>query len=105
MIKLLNDKIDAVFRVVNLYGSKNSKIQQPLIIASKKPDNGLYIKENDEEDWSVFNKKIEGFVFEEGYEYEILVAIEPNSNGTREDKISLERILTKTKKQSFDLPN
>lgn len=63
------------------------------------PQQCLLIKENPDDEWSLFYDQIEGFDFEEGYEYELIVEVqvidEPPQDGSML-RTSLVEIVTKT---------
>ncbi len=105
-MKSLQSKIDTVLRMMNITSSKSLKNQKFIMIASKKASQKeLLFKENEFDSWQTCYDNISGFVYEDGYEYELLISTKDSSKmATGEDK-SLIRILTKTKKESYDLPN
>ncbi|CAM1350577.1 MULTISPECIES: DUF4377 domain-containing protein [Tenacibaculum] len=86
--------------------SKKPKKEKLITIASKRIVNninslkkGILIKEKSFNDWTLYNRDIKGFIYEDGYEYELIV-----SENDIEKTFSLVRVLTKTKKLSENLP-
>ena len=106
MRNLFYTKIDSLFKTKGILSSKTSLKQKLLFVASKRVDNeGLLIKERTNEKWMYFYKGIKGFIYEEGYEYEILVSYHSSQENSTDSCFSLVRVLTKTKKESYNLPN
>ncbi|SEC48137.1 protein of unknown function [Tenacibaculum sp. MAR_2009_124] len=106
MKRLLQSKIDNVLRLMNITSSKDLKNQKFIMIASRKASQKeLLFKENEFDAWKTCYDTINGFVYEDGYEYELLISIKKSSNMNIGKDTSLIRILTKTKKESYDLPN
>ncbi|MGG8495991.1 DUF4377 domain-containing protein [Tenacibaculum sp. TC6] len=106
MKNLLHAKIDSLFKTMRLSNSKTTQRQKLLFVASKRIINkGLLIKERTNEKWTYFYKDIKGFMYEDGYEYEILVSYHSSQENSADSCFSLVRVLTKTKKESYNLPN
>ncbi|WP_435260883.1 DUF4377 domain-containing protein [Tenacibaculum sp. nBUS_03] len=100
---MIYNKISSLFKRTISKRQKNEKL---ITIASKRLVNninsikkGILMKEKGINDWTLFNKEIKGFMYEDGYEYELIV-----SENNIEKTFSLVRVLTKTKKLSENLP-
>lgn len=92
-----------------------NELEKTIIIASKKvecvgivPQKCLLVKENHHQNWQYFYDSIDGFTFEEGFEYELLV-LEREIKNPPQDASSIETILikviSKVEKTSTNLPN
>lgn len=67
----------------------------------------LYVKKEDQSDWEFFYEQIEGFNYEEGYEYVIEVKTEPIENAPADAssiKYVLVKEISKTPTTSKNLP-
>ncbi|MFV0247574.1 MAG: DUF4377 domain-containing protein [Tenacibaculum sp.] len=105
MIDTVNAKIHSIIKLVSSKGSNKLNGKKQIIVASKKTSEGLLFKENDEDDWRNFDRLIDGFVYEDGYEYELLISDQSKIKNNKEQDCTLIRVLTKTKKTSCNLPN
>ena len=88
--------------------------EKTLIIASKKadcvglvPQKCLLAKEKTSENWEYFYDGISGFIYEEGFEYKILVSEKEIENPPQDAsslKTTLIKIISKIEKTSENLP-
>lgn len=97
-------------------GCTSSRDTQRLIIASEMgdcvgvaPQKCLLVRQDGHSDWEYFYTPIDGFTYEAGYEYVILVRRENIENVSMPAdrptiRYALEKIVSKTRKESADLP-
>lgn len=88
--------------------------EKTLIIASKKadcvgfiPQKCFLIKENEAQDWQYFYDTIDGFEYEEGFEYTITVSKREIENPPQDASsivTTFVEIISKIKKESENLP-
>lgn len=86
----------------------DSSEQQTLTIASMRakhvtPQPAFWVKVNDNKEWELFYGGIDGFTYEEGYEYKVLVSLTPVENpgpDMSSIKYTLIKLLSKEKKDS-----
>ena len=89
--------------------------QTTIIVASKKGDceglimqKCLLIREVDKQSWNYFYDLINGFNYEEGFEYEILISemeIENPLQDASSKEYTLIKVISKIEKISENLPN
>ncbi|PQJ80024.1 hypothetical protein BTO18_12955 [Polaribacter porphyrae] len=89
--------------------------QKTITVASKTVDcigfvsqKCLLIKDKNQQDWNYFYDTITGFTYEEGFEYEIIIAqreIENPPQDASSIETTLVSITSKIKKTSENLPN
>lgn len=94
--------------------SDDLSIEKTLIIASQKadcegfiPQQCFLIKENETQNWQYFYDTIDGFIYEEGFEYKIIVSereIENPPQDASSIATTLVEITSKIKKESENLP-
>ncbi len=110
----MNKVILFFFAFTCCIGCTTSRNTQRLIIASEMgdcvgvaPQKCLLVRQDGHSDWEYFYTPIEGFNYEPGYEYVILVRKE-NLENVPADRSSiryvLEKVVSKTPKESSDLP-
>ncbi len=102
MKTLINKKTNFISKFVSWCSSKPKKRLKIITIASKcygKQKNILLFKDHKNPIWQCFDKKILGFTYKEGYEYELII-----SDNDTPQTVSMVRILTKTKKVSENIP-
>ena len=89
--------------------------EKTLLIASTKvdcvglgPQKCLLIKENNQGSWEYLYDSIIGFVYEKGFEYEVLVSEKQIQNPPQDAssiELTLIKIVSKVQKTSENLPN
>lgn len=87
--------------------TSNNDIQSKILIVADRlencvgvgPQTCMLIKENPEDEWTYFYDQIEGFEYEEGYTYELLVDIIPIENPAADAsslRYELKNVISKT---------
>ncbi|WP_420552035.1 DUF4377 domain-containing protein [Tenacibaculum aiptasiae] len=95
--------------------SNQDNVEKRILVASKKlnctgigPQKCLLLKEVTAQNWEYFYDVIEGFNYEEGFEYVLEVSekeVSPVAADASAIKIVLVKIVSKIKKDSENLPN
>lgn len=87
--------------------TSNTEVQSKMLIVADHlencvgvgPQSCMLVKENPDEEWTYFYDQIEGFEYEEGYTYELLVDIIPVENPAEDAsslRYELKNIISKT---------
>lgn len=96
-----------LFLLMIMACTSNTEVQSKMLIVADHlencvgvgPQSCMLVKENPDEEWTYFYDQIEGFEYEEGYTYELLVDIIPVENPAADAsslRYELKNIISKT---------
>ena len=96
-----------LFLLITMACTSNSEVQSKMLIVADHlencigvgPQSCMLVKENPEDEWTFFYDQIEGFEYEEGYTYELLVNQIPVENPAADAssiRYKLKNIISKT---------
>jgi len=96
-----------LFLLITMACTSNSEVQSKMLIVADHlencigvgPQSCMLVKENPEDEWTFFYDQIEGFEYEEGYTYELLVNKIPVANPPADAssiRYKLKNIISKT---------
>ncbi len=96
-----------LFLLMIMACTSNTEVQSKMLIVADHlencigvgPQSCMLVKENPEDEWSYFYDQIEGFEYEEGYTYELLVNVIPVPNPAADAsslRYELKNIISKT---------